>query len=469
MPSTTALLARGTATSSPRDRCAFPWLLVVLLAACSSGDPGVSVIGVEVAPASVALLHGGTQQFSAIGLLSDGTAAPLGIAWTATGGTVTSAGLYTAGVTDGTFRVVASAEGGSLADTATVSIATPPPTLVAVEVTPASAALAPAGTQQFSAVGRLSNNTTQPVAVTWSATGGTITVSGAYTAGAVDGAWRAIATTTDGLLADTADVTITTPPPTIVAIEIAPDSARLSYTQTQQFTAVGRLSSGGTAPVAVTWQATTFPTNPAANTIGADGTFRAGAAIGRYMVTATQQGGTGLTAQVPVIVHSTTGRTVSPGPAFWAPTAGVVSLCTSNHFTDDGASRGGVASVSVSSGGGVVAPSIPYVNDGTPYTYADGTGEVRVWCQQAWVAPVGMSGTVDVTISVASTRPGTGMAKVFTYDQPCLVADCRANYNPGPAFFRDFAPLWTAAPVAITVTVGASTGANIWFKNTYLP
>jgi hypothetical protein len=60
--------------------------------------------------------------------MSDGSTAPITASFAATGGTISSSGLYTAGATAGTFRVIASQSGGTLADTASVTItASSPP------------------------------------------------------------------------------------------------------------------------------------------------------------------------------------------------------------------------------------------------------------------------------------------------------------------------------------------------------
>ncbi len=89
--------------------------------------------------------------------------------------------------------MIAVQQGDTKADTATVTITAAAPTLTAVEVTPATASVAAGATQQFSAVGRMSDNSTSSVTVTWSATGGTITTGGLYTAGATAGSYRVIA------------------------------------------------------------------------------------------------------------------------------------------------------------------------------------------------------------------------------------------------------------------------------------
>ena len=88
---------------------------------------------------------------------------------------------------------------------------TPTPTLTAIEVTPATATVQAGGSAGFAATGRLSDNTTTAVTVTWSATGGTITPTGNYTAGSTAGTYDV--TATSGIVSGTAVVTVTAPPP----------------------------------------------------------------------------------------------------------------------------------------------------------------------------------------------------------------------------------------------------------------
>ncbi|HEX6315523.1 MAG TPA: hypothetical protein VFZ73_11715, partial [Gemmatimonadaceae bacterium] len=78
-----------------------------------------AAITVTVLPNAVTLLPGETQQFTAQVTGTGNT----GVVWSATGGTISSAGLYTAGTTPGTHSVVATsvADPGAFA-TATVTI-----------------------------------------------------------------------------------------------------------------------------------------------------------------------------------------------------------------------------------------------------------------------------------------------------------------------------------------------------------
>jgi hypothetical protein len=167
---------------------------------------------VILTPASTSLATGGTRQFSVSGQWSNGATTAPSVNYTATGGTVTTAGLYTAGSTAGTFQVIATQQGGTLADSAVATV-TPPPTLTQVILTPATTSLATGGTQQFSVSGQWSNGATTAPSVTYTATGGTVTSGGLYTAGSTAGTFRVIATQQGGTLADSAVVTVTPAPP----------------------------------------------------------------------------------------------------------------------------------------------------------------------------------------------------------------------------------------------------------------
>ncbi|HWA56747.1 MAG TPA: hypothetical protein VG692_05800 [Gemmatimonadales bacterium] len=239
---------------------------------------------VTLTPASASVVAGNTQQFSVSGRLSDGSTNTPAVNYAATGGTITAGGLYTAGSTTGTFRVIATQQGGTLADTSTVTITAPPPTLAAVVVTPATATVAVGATQQFSASGRMSDGSTGTVQVTWLATGGTITTGGLYTAGSTAGTFRVIATQQGGTLADTSTITIPTPP-VLSQVILTPATATVATGATQQFSVSGRMSDGSTSSVQVNYTAT-------GGTITAGGLYTAGSTTGSFRVIATQQGGT---------------------------------------------------------------------------------------------------------------------------------------------------------------------------------
>jgi hypothetical protein len=163
-------------------------LALGLLTGCSasvistgSPVPTASDVLVDVAPASVEVRPGGTVVFAAtVTGTTDGT-----VTWEveegAAGGTVSTAGIYTAPTTDGTFHVMATSAAHPGKKGKSKVTVTPTPS-VTVSVIPSTATVAAGGTFAFTASVTGSSDT----AVTWSvseASGcGAVNAVGAYTA-----------------------------------------------------------------------------------------------------------------------------------------------------------------------------------------------------------------------------------------------------------------------------------------------
>lgn len=170
---------------------------------------------IELSPRTVTLSAGASQEFTVVGRLADGSTTPIHVTWTGSGGSITAAGIYTAGQQPGQYEVIATMSGGQLADTARVTIAVQTPTLQAIVLNPANATVRSGAQQQFTAAGLRSDGSTVSVPVVFTAQGGTITATGLYTAGVTPGTFRVVARHGSLPMADTAVVTITasTPPP----------------------------------------------------------------------------------------------------------------------------------------------------------------------------------------------------------------------------------------------------------------
>ncbi|RPH67202.1 MAG: hypothetical protein EHM78_22015 [Myxococcaceae bacterium] len=174
------------------------------------------VINVSVSPASTSVQAGGTANFSATvtGTVSgQSTAVTWSVQEGAAGGSIDSSGRYTAPGSAGTFHVVAtSVADPSRSDSATVTVTAPP--VIAVSVSPASTSVGPGGTVTFSATvtGTVSGQST---AVTWSvqegAAGGSIDLSGRYTAPSGTGTFHVVATSVaDPSRSDSSTVSVQT-------------------------------------------------------------------------------------------------------------------------------------------------------------------------------------------------------------------------------------------------------------------
>ncbi len=181
------------------------WLLDTAWVEVSLEDVPV-VTTVEVTPTSVTLRPGGTQQFQVVARDQSGNVTAGTFSWSASGGSVTPEGSYVAGSQEGDYQVVA-LEASGVADTAAVTIASVDPVVTMVEVTPASATLRPGGVRQFDAVARDQFGNLTSGTFSWSASGGSVTSEGLYTAGSQTGSHEVVATESSGV-ADTASVTI---------------------------------------------------------------------------------------------------------------------------------------------------------------------------------------------------------------------------------------------------------------------
>lgn len=334
-----------------RGACRLP-AAVVLLLACSPGkasDSGeVELTSVTLAPGAVSLQPGGMQQFSVTGHRSDGSSSTPTVTWSAETGSITAGGLYTAGATEGQFRVIARAAEGP-ADTSLVTIVQPSGTLTQVILTPPSVSLETGATQQFSVAGVWSDGSHTAPAVNYSETGGSISAGGLYTAGNSPGSYRVIATQLGGSLADTSTVTLTAP--TITAITVSPPSTSLSSGGTQQFTAQATLSNGGTQNnPAVTWLAT-------GGTITTGGLYTAGSTAGSFRVIGSSANGKADSSTVTITSGS--GSTVLFQESFdnvnlssrgWYDQAGTVKVSTAEHIP------GSTASLEVNFNAGSIIP-----------------------------------------------------------------------------------------------------------------
>ncbi len=141
---------------------------------------------------------------------------------------------------------------------------------IAISLNPTSATIEPGKTQGFTASVTGTSNT----AVTWKATGGSIS-NGTYTAPATDGSYTVTATSAaDATKSATATVTVKKGSGA-VSVSIAPASISLEPSATTKFTA----SVTGTSNTAVKWTAT-------GGTIK-DGVYTAPAGEGSYTITAT--------------------------------------------------------------------------------------------------------------------------------------------------------------------------------------
>jgi len=219
-----------------RGRVVLPALLVL---ACQGGrtpDPAAespATVEVAVKPAAATVAAGGKQAFAATVTAAADTSVNWSVAEGAAAGSITSAGLYTAPSTSGTFHVVAtSVADPSRAGSATVTVQPPP---ASVTIVPATAALAACTAKTFTAT--VTNAASS--AVDWSvqegAAGGTVDASGKYTAPSAPGTYHLVATSQAVPAASaTATITVATQ---VLGVAVSPATSSAPVNGVVTFTA----------------------------------------------------------------------------------------------------------------------------------------------------------------------------------------------------------------------------------------
>jgi uncharacterized protein (DUF1800 family) len=260
-----------------------------------------------VSPTSASVKLGATLQFTSSGATS----------WTATAGSISSAGLYTAPATmpaSSAVTVTATGPGGSASAAVTLVAAEPQ------RISPAAVSVRIGQTQQF----------TSARATAWTATAGAISSSGLYTAPSTMPASNAVTVTAigPGGSAQAAVTLMPIPPQTIL-----PATVKLDLGTTQQFTSAG----------ATAWTTTL-------GTVSSTGLYTAPAAwtgFGSATVTATGPGGS---ASAAVTIVDSTPTTILPAVAS-------VVLGATQQFTSSGGTSWSAVNGTISGTGLYTAPA----------------------------------------------------------------------------------------------------------------
>jgi len=245
----------------------FPLAIVVALSGCSGVK--VTLTSIAVTPTNPSIKAGASQQFTATGTYSDNstqdiTAQATWASGTMSVATITSGGNAT-GVAAGTSVITATLNGVSGNSSLTVI------GLSSIAVTPLNPSVALGLTQQFTATGTYSDNSTQDITsqVTWnSATQGVATISAAGLASTVMQGTSDITATLGGITSPPSTLTVTAPVP--ASIEIVPTNPTIAVGQAENFTALIVYTDGSTQPPTgpLTWTSGTTSTASIVPSVG---------------------------------------------------------------------------------------------------------------------------------------------------------------------------------------------------------
>ena len=262
-------------------------------AAPSEPDLEVQVEQLIIVPESAMIDPGDIVQFTAHGLTAANETLDVDVRWSATGGSIDDAGLFVSDSTVTEGAVTASLEGRGIQARASVRKRQ----VTELILTPGSATLVPGATQQFEARGVRNSGDTVPVNVSYSATGGSISSRGLYTAGQEAGNYEVIALYPRTELQDTAEVTVSEPSVEPVAeVTVTPTAASIEAGETVQLSATSKDADGNELP----GRPVTWTTSDAGVATVSETGLVTGAAEGTATITASSESTSG-TASVIVV------------------------------------------------------------------------------------------------------------------------------------------------------------------------
>jgi len=200
---------------------------------------------ISVSPSAASIAAGNSQQFAATGTYSDGTKQILtsSVTWSSSDTSVatTDSGGLAVSAAQGATSIAATS--GPISGSAALTVTAP--VLTSISVNPSTSSVAAGRTQQFTATGTYSDNSTQDLtsSAAWSSSNvGVATVSAGLATGTVMGTTTIKATSS----AIIGSATLTVTPAVLTAISVSPSAASIAAGTSQQFTATGTYSDGST-------------------------------------------------------------------------------------------------------------------------------------------------------------------------------------------------------------------------------
>ncbi len=384
------------------------------------------LVSIEITPTNPSIALGSTQQFTATGLFDDNTTLDLTqtVQWASSLTTVAtvsntngSRGLATSAAT-GSTQITAAFQGVTGTTTLTVTQAA----LVSIEVTPTNPSIADGTSQQFTATGTYTDQTTQDIttSVLWTSsdlTVGTIsnTNGSRGLAQSVDPGTTTITAALSGISGTT---TLTVTAATLVRIDVTPVTPSIANGTTQQFIATGVYSDGTTQPLTATatWDSSTTAVATVSN---APATKGVATAVGTGSTTISATSG-GLTGSTLLTVTTATLSSIQVTPTNPSRTKGSTVAFTATGLYTDGTTQNlttqvawsssspSIATVSNASGSQGVATTIAVGQTTITATLGTTTGSTTLTVTPATltsitIAPINPSAADGTTVSFTAT------------------------------------------------------------------
>ena len=258
-PSVATITASGSVTAAGIGTSAIQATSGNVAGSATLTVTAAALVSITVTAPSLSIAKGTSEQFTATGTFSDNSTQNLtnSVTWTSMSpgvATITTGGLAS-GIAPGTSHVQATS--GNINGSATVTVTSA--TLVSIAVTAANLSIAKGTTEQFTATGTFSDNSTQNLtgSVTWSSqtTGvATITSGGLVTAAATGTSnIKAVSGAVNG------SATLAVTPAILVSIAVTAANLSIAKGTSEQFTAIGTYTDNSTQNLtgSVTWTSQT--------------------------------------------------------------------------------------------------------------------------------------------------------------------------------------------------------------------
>ena len=413
-------ISTGTATIS--GTCAVASVCGTASASITVTVTSASLVSISLAPAAPRLARGTSQQFMATGIFSDNSTQALNadLTWTSSNpavATVNSSGLVStlsAGSTTITATCSVASVCGSLAGTSTVTVASA--SLVSIAITPPAPSLAAGTSQQFTATGTFSDNSTQALNadLTWTSSSpavATVSSSGLVSTVGVGGATITatckVATVCGSLSGNT---TVTVTAATLVSIEVTPSAPNIALGTNETFAATGTYSDNSTQNLTnqVTWTSATPAVATISNAAGTAGVAHPVAA-GSTPITAAL--GTVASPAVTLTVTAATLVSIAITPPAPSVALGVNESFTATGTYSDNSTQNLTTQVTWAS----AAPAVATISNaagtaGVAYPVAAGMTQITAALGGVTSPAVTLTVTAATLVSIAITPPAPSVA-----------------------------------------------------------
>jgi uncharacterized protein YjdB len=238
--------------------------VLIMLNGCSGGSPSgsgskgtASLSSLQLSPNSSSIASGAAQNFTATGTFSDGSTSDMtaSVQWSSSDSTVATVGSTGVANGLGIGVVVITAQSGSVAATATLSVTNAGDNLTGITLSPLASTMPVNTAQQFTVSGTYGDRSSRDLTalVAWNSSAAAVATIG--TNGVAVGVSAGTATISATLGSVTGSTTLTITAPTITAITITPDGLTLGIGINSQYIATATYSDGSSQDLAsgVTW------------------------------------------------------------------------------------------------------------------------------------------------------------------------------------------------------------------------